>query len=958
MRLSIFCSLLLALQCSWVLPGAEPVRAVRAAGKVTLDGKLDEAAWAKAPPVASFTNPRTGRAATTPTEARILYDNHALYIGIKASMPDGAKYVPNDKNLYAGECVEVMLDPGATRNVYFHFMTNPNGVQNDEFRDQGGFVGNPKWNAEWAVKTFRTPEYWSCEFRIPFAALDFPVGENRTWAVNIARGARGLPPGEGMEDGSIAADGAYHIAGKFPELTGFDRSFEAYGGWQLGAPEVSVAANGDKIALSARVAAANQSAEERRGIVALDFIAPDGKTARRKTAAVKLDAQKSETLEFGGYEFAEPGVYRAVVTVRDPKTKRVLKQSEYAVPVTFQILKINLQDPHYKNAIFATMKLDAVRYHLNIALPAAEIAGQKLTSGIRSADGKILGEKTVAAAPETAFEFPVAPLPDGAMTIFAELRDADGKVAAESTHPLRKLPYLAGEVWMDKNGYIYVDGKPFFVIGQWTSRDDFLEGVNVFLDWESYRGAKILSPLFSHTQALNQLRKKTTISSAEAAEIRRLVAREMQKPELFAYYLSDEPEVFGDTVEALKIMYKLIDEVDPYHPVVISNDTEYGVRDYAEAADLNGVHAYPRTSRTRKFANFEKLGGVFDQFQASFAGRPHRQSLLWLAQGFDYTNFAAVNTSVPRAIELRNEYLMSLIAGSRGVLFYNTLNEHDPEIGIGLAEFARELVAYAPVLGDPGAALNAELKPAGFRALVKKYNGEIWIFAAQFGRGTARELELVLPELKDRKLKVMAEGRMVQARDGVLRDRFDDFAVHVYTTDLNAPDLRTTDDIEKAVNAVHAARRKPGNLAYQRYENEVLQANASSNMAFNVRADNCLWHVTDGMIEPENFRRYNDQQVVWSDKTPNAFPDWLELVFKKPVTVGKVMIYPVENTLQDYQIQVWKNAAWVTVADVRDESGAVRTHAFEPVMTDKIRLLVTATRGPHVRIAEIEVYEK
>ncbi len=58
------------------------------------------------------------------------------------------------------------------------------------------------------------PEFWSCEFRIPLSSLDIPAGAGARWAVNIARGARGLAPaGKTMEHSAIAADGAYHIGG-------------------------------------------------------------------------------------------------------------------------------------------------------------------------------------------------------------------------------------------------------------------------------------------------------------------------------------------------------------------------------------------------------------------------------------------------------------------------------------------------------------------------------------------------------------------------------------------------------------------------------------------------------------------------------------------------------------------------------------------------------------------------
>src|ERR1044072_1263876 len=62
--------------------------AVRRDGAVLIDGKLDEAAWAKAPIYNQFTQayPNIGRPDTT-TRVRVLYDDDAIYVGVQALDP-------------------------------------------------------------------------------------------------------------------------------------------------------------------------------------------------------------------------------------------------------------------------------------------------------------------------------------------------------------------------------------------------------------------------------------------------------------------------------------------------------------------------------------------------------------------------------------------------------------------------------------------------------------------------------------------------------------------------------------------------------------------------------------------------------------------------------------------------------------------------------------------------------
>ncbi len=296
--------------------------------------------------------------------------------------------------------------------------------------------------------------------------------------------------------------------------------------------------------------------------------------------------------------------------------------------------------------------------------------------------------------------------------------------------------------------------------------------------------------------------------------------------------------------------------------------------------------------------------------------------------------------------------------GGRGVELYNSLNSHYPEIGIGLAEHVKELNAYAPVLLEPEAAPDLKLSLPGFRWMARRHNGQLWLFIASVTHDVNRKLTVTLPELGDKKLKVMAENRTVQAHDGVFQDVFGNFDVHVYTTDLSAPDLRSCADIEAEIERVNAARRKPGNLAFQMFEYDTVRVRASSNLAFNVRADNALWHIADGVIEPPDFECYKREQVVWTDKTPNVSPDWIELEFKQPVKVGRVVVYPVGNSLKDYQVQVWEKGGWRNAAEAKEASGPVQEHCFAPVQTQKIRIFVTATRGRNAMISEVEVYEK
>ena len=65
--------------------GQPVVLADRTRTPITIDGRLDEEAWALAPVQSGFRqrDPDEGQPATERTELRLLYDDDALYVGVR-----------------------------------------------------------------------------------------------------------------------------------------------------------------------------------------------------------------------------------------------------------------------------------------------------------------------------------------------------------------------------------------------------------------------------------------------------------------------------------------------------------------------------------------------------------------------------------------------------------------------------------------------------------------------------------------------------------------------------------------------------------------------------------------------------------------------------------------------------------------------------------------------------------
>ena len=110
----------------------------------------------------------------------------------------------------------------------------------------------------------------------------------------------------------------------------------------------------------------------------------------------------------------------------------------------------------------------------------------------------------------------------------------------------------------------------------------------------------------------------------------------------------------------------------------------------------------------------------------------------------------------------------------------------------------------------------------------------------------------------------------------------------------------------------------------------------------------------DGIID--TFDRY--ACLTWQDTTDDEFPDWLEIKLPQEHDIGRVVVYPFEQSLKDYTVEAHVDDGWHEVAKVSDQSTDKITHEFQAVTTDRIRILVTAANGKNSMVTEVEIYEQ
>jgi hypothetical protein len=195
------------LLCALVLPGvcaaqqaAAPaaaavpsVRAVSAAGRIVIDGRLDESDWQRAEPAADFIqrDPDEGRPAPQRTEVRVLYDADAIYFGARMFDREPGRIVRRLTRRDAdaagvADSLVIGIDPHHDHLTGAWFTVTAAGCLADGtlFNDSGQ---DNLWDGVWDAAVSIDDQGWTAEIRIPFSQLRFPASERQAWGIDFVR---------------------------------------------------------------------------------------------------------------------------------------------------------------------------------------------------------------------------------------------------------------------------------------------------------------------------------------------------------------------------------------------------------------------------------------------------------------------------------------------------------------------------------------------------------------------------------------------------------------------------------------------------------------------------------------------------------------------------------------------------------------------------------------------------
>jgi len=285
-------------------------------------------------------------------------------------------------------------------------------------------------------------------------------------------------------------------------------------------------------------------------------------------------------------------------------------------------------------------------------------------------------------------------------------------------------------------------------------------------------------------------------------------------PTILAWMHGDEPDNaqplgdgkgWGPPVPPEKIVsdYQAMRAADPSRPILLNLGQGVawdgwhgrGVRSrhpedyplYLQGCDIASFDIYPAVHDKPEVAgNLWYVGRGVERLVAWSAGR----KAVWNC--LECTRISNVERK-PAPAEVRAEAWMSIIHGSRGLIYFvhqfkPTFREaallDDPEMLSAVTALNRQITALAPVLNAPLApdAVQVESSSADVPVAIttRKHRDELYLFAVAM-RGSPTTARITIPSLQaGASIEVIGEARSIAAGQGFFNDSFEPWGVRLY----------------------------------------------------------------------------------------------------------------------------------------------------------------------------------
>jgi len=481
----------------------------------------------------------------------------------------------------------------------------------------------------------------------------------------------------------------------------------------------------------------------------------------------------------------------------------------FPIVAKFVPVQLRLLNPFYRNTFFPSQAVTPIRCHIKVGLAPAERKGAVLVTELLDTKGDIIAKTDPQpVAEEQSQTLEIKSLAEGSYTVRTKI-EKEGREIAEASVPLYKLPPGKGsEVLVDNKQRIVINGKPWLPSVMMSDSFENIEtsGANAVLTnvyktelLDELQGRKLhaVIALLTGADITNYVIGKTEYDPALRRIIEERVNKVKDHPNLLAWFTFDEPDSFCHPGLSKEI-YRHIAELDPYHPIILLNNTIAGIRAFANSADILTPDPYilPQHGGTmlRGFPYFMAFLKACEEVENS------TKAYGACVQAFNYAEFGQFNGRSPTFVEQRCQDFLNFILGGKIIYFYKfTLFDDSADLSVGVPAILSEIDQLADVIleGEPDDSLT--LSADGVESLVLKKSGQTYVIACN---PTPLRVQASFASTGNiSELQVLAEERKITFSNGTASDIFEPYATHLYTTDSSMVSPITLREVEAEIRA-------------------------------------------------------------------------------------------------------------------------------------------------------------
>lgn len=703
-----------------------------------------------------------------PKDKTIAYlgcDDENLYIAFRCYVEDvdkiKAEKHPHDTGrIFGNDCVEVFLDSGLTRKLYYHFGLNAANSQADI-----GLGRNIGWNGKWesAVKINKDGKSIDYEIKIPLSELA-NANLSDKWGINLGRN-------------SIQNNQASSLI-YFPQVNFHKPEYFPALVW----PEGVV----DNFAVEAKDFKLLKNAGSNGGANAVGkIINNSGKAFNAELLVYDSKSGKLLGKTLTGLKKGENSVQAPLTVVEEKSIDAVLKVLKDGKVKCVSQIRIPLSAP--------LTLYSRYNYYMNepnaIIVGTLDLPQPEKLKGVLSVGSF---KKEIALSKDFAIDVPLKDVPDGKNTVKLEVFDGAKKVLEGKTG-LLKRSFVKGGTQIDRQRRcLIVDGKPFLVIAPlasiWPHLNKKPEDVRKIVElYHSYgfktlmvvANPKAIPAIKEFMKVSNELGIKvicwiSTWRNREKIQLDKVI-KELENPAIIAWLAIDEPELYAKS-EDVKVFLDKFRKHVPYQPTFMNN-TVIGIP--ARFADLNTdiimLDDYLTNRENRKVSE------IVDQADIMWkVGAEDRKPCFYFIVGNNMHN----HYREPTYGEQIAQSYGSIIAHCSGLAYFLGMPYY-PKNWEAVKQVNAELLALQDVIFSLEKTSPAIVSDSAIRFMTRKLDGKIYVIAVNIENREADAIVKLPAEFNYApEALVKFEKKSVNVRNGGFSDKFKAFERHVYCIDI------------------------------------------------------------------------------------------------------------------------------------------------------------------------------